>query len=117
MSGFLLSVYKLVKYSDLFAIPVQLTFRGERFFYTLCGGIFSIIFMILLTGVTIYKFSSHIDNPQYYSQPLQVTYEAKDIEASTATNTIAIGLDDIDEDDSTTIDKYEIVFEKFNKSN
>ena len=46
-----------------------------------------------------------------------MTYEAKDIEASTATNTIAIGLDDIDEDDSTTIDKYEIVFEKFNKSN
>ena len=86
---------QLVKWADLFAIPVQLTFRGQRFFYTLFGGVVSIILMTLLAGISIYQLHSQLSNPQYYSQPQRVTFESKDILTSTATNTIAIGVLDL----------------------
>ena len=44
-------IIQAVKSKDLFAVPVQLTYKGERAFSTLCGGGLSIL---LILGLTAY---------------------------------------------------------------
>ena len=47
-----MGISNLIKKSDLFCVPVQLTYRGEREFKTITGGCCSILF--LLAVVTIF---------------------------------------------------------------
>ena len=51
MTKLCFKVGSYVKESDLFGIPVQLTYKGQSAFNTLCGGIVS---LMLISGLSIY---------------------------------------------------------------
>ena len=56
-------ISKAVKSQDMFAVPVQLTYRGERAFNTRCGGCISIIIGF---GLMIYfacEFNREFNHP------------------------------------------------------
>ena len=57
--------FDFVKRQDLFAVPVQLTYKGERGFSTFCGGCVSIMFV--LTVMALFGYYSHefYMNPQF----------------------------------------------------
>ena len=60
-----MTIFEFVKGQDLFAVPVQLTYKGERGFSTFCGGCVSIIFV--LTVIVLFGYYSHefYMNPQF----------------------------------------------------
>ena len=56
-----------ITYCDLFAVPVLLTFQGKRAFYTLAGGILSIVLALSFVIIfTIYLYHM-INSPSFVS--------------------------------------------------
>ena len=58
---------KFVRGSDMFSVPVQLKYKGQPAFNTLCGGCCSILFCLALLTYFIYELHSHAAEPQYKS--------------------------------------------------
>ena len=46
-----MTFFDFVKQQDLFAIPVQLTYKGERAFTSFCGGCVSILFALIAAAI------------------------------------------------------------------
>ena len=59
--------FELVKRQDLFAIPVQLTYKGERGFSSFLGGCCSIIFVLTVMALFGYYSHSFYKNPHFTS--------------------------------------------------
>ena len=54
-----------IRSRDMFAVPVSLTYRGERAFYTFCGGCIS---TLLILGLMVYffiEFHREYVHPEY----------------------------------------------------
>ena len=71
---------KAIKSQDLFAIPVQLTYRGEKGFNTFCGGCISVL---LIAGLSTYfALSLHnlYMNPDYMVSPRRYDYSGNSSE-------------------------------------
>ena len=83
-----------LKNSDLFGIPVELTYRGETTFNTICGGFLSILMII---GFTIYfalELHSEYYEPRFLTSP--TTYDSRDKHAfmtPSLGNTVAMAID------------------------
>ena len=61
----------------MFAIPVVLTFQGHHKFYTLCGGIVSILLYLGLSAIFITSLYSQLSDPQFQSlSTLTAIYES-----------------------------------------
>ena len=54
-----------IKSQDLFAVPVQLTYKGERAFNTFCGGCISVILIPILIAYSIFGFYDAYEHPNY----------------------------------------------------
>ena len=62
-----------LKRQDRFGVPVQLTYKGERFFTTAVGGCCSIMFVLTAIALFTVNAISFYRNPQF-SQSESVSY-------------------------------------------
>ena len=62
-----MSVINFVKRQDLFGVPVQLTYRGERAFTSFIGGFCSIMFVLSVISTFVVYSRRFFDNPQFSS--------------------------------------------------
>ena len=60
----------VVRGSDLFGIPVQLTYKGSSSFNTICGGCVSILLVISLAVYFSFSLSEEFFNPQFLMTPI-----------------------------------------------
>ena len=65
---------ELIKQQDLFGVPVQLTYKGERAFNTAFGGCLSLLLIVGMTTYFVFSFLSTYNNPQYNSTPPSIDY-------------------------------------------
>ena len=68
-------ITQAVKSQDLFAVPVQLTYRGERAFSTLCGGGISIILILGLTAYFAIGMRKELQKPEYLQLPPRYKFD------------------------------------------
>ena len=54
-----------IRSSDFFAIPVQLTYKGDREFNTLLGGFCSLFLLVVVASGLAYNVHSYWDRPRY----------------------------------------------------
>ena len=54
-----------IRRSDLFAIPVQLTYKGSKAFNTMVGGCFSIALILAFMSIFAVDIHRGITNPEY----------------------------------------------------
>ena len=59
------SVLNFVREQDIFAIPVQLTYKGDKEFKTAIGGFFSILFYLTVAIYTAVVLKGQIDEHSY----------------------------------------------------
>ena len=62
-----MSVTELIKRQDLFAIPVQLNYKGRHSFTTLIGGCCSILLVLLSIALFIYSSIDFFNDPSFSS--------------------------------------------------
>ena len=63
-----------IKSQDLFAIPVQLTYRGEKGFNPFCGGCISLLLIVGLSTYFILSIHNLYMNPDYMVTPRRFNY-------------------------------------------
>lgn len=54
---------RIIQDFDLFGVPVQLTYKGERRFNSCCGGSVSILMIVCLVGAFIWQIQNLILQP------------------------------------------------------
>ena len=59
---------------DLFAVPVSLTYKGERQFTTLLGGFFSLVIILSFLVFTAVSLHTHIVFPVFMQGNSVMTY-------------------------------------------
>ena len=67
-------VWTLVKDQDLFGIPVQLTYKGERAFNTVFGGCVSIVIIVSFTALFCVQLHRLYTDPEWLSTPETYTF-------------------------------------------
>ena len=60
-----MTFFDFVKRQDLFAIPVQLTYKGERAFSSFTGGCCSILFVLIAVAIFAHNSHSFYKNPEF----------------------------------------------------
>ena len=63
------SISSNIKSQDMFAIPVQLNYRGQTNYNTFCGGCISIILVISLTCIFGVELSRLYHEPDFQQYP------------------------------------------------
>lgn len=76
-----------IKRRDLFGVPVQLTYNGQVAFNTVCGGIVSILFMLLFAIGFAYQLYFHIMEPQFMNYPPHIDYSESSAQLNMKTGT------------------------------
>ena len=61
----LLKLKEFVRGKDLFAVPVQLNYKGQRKFNTLLGGCCSIFLLVGILVAFSFNLYYHIDEPEF----------------------------------------------------
>ena len=61
------SIAKCTRRQDLFAIPVQLTYKGHKAFNTMVGGCFSIFLILVFLTIIAIDVEKLIRDPEYRS--------------------------------------------------
>ena len=93
------TIKNLVKQSDLFGLPVYLTYKGEKEFSTVLGGILSILLMLMFVGYSIDYIYKEFTDPSFNISRSEVIYnyyentEADAIVLDTSLNTMAIAVE------------------------
>ena len=54
---------------DLFGVPVQLSYRGEKKFRTVCGGCATITLIFVILALLTSKIVTELNEPTYYNSP------------------------------------------------
>jgi len=67
-------VGQVIKSQDLFGVPVQLTYKGERAFNTIHGGCFSAIIVLFLLVAFFTQLYDLYYFPQFYNRPPTYDY-------------------------------------------
>ena len=94
-----------IRKSDLFGAPVQLKYKGQTAFNTLCGGCMSILMIITLISFFYVELSRHYFYPTFQTFPTIYDYEDRTAYLNPATgNTLALKIP------SLTISKLRIQF-------
>ena len=80
---------------DLFAVPVSLTYKGQRQFTTLLGGFFSLLIILSFLVFTAVSLHTHIVSPDFLQGNSVMTYFAyedntKTFNISRSDSTVAI---------------------------
>ena len=96
MASFWSRVTQQIKSFDFFAIPVQLTYNGQRAFFTLFGGCVSLILIICLAVVFILGSRLAYIDPTFQKSPAEYNYLAeRGVMRPQFGNTLAVSLDDL----------------------
>ena len=74
MQSILSKIQDAVKQQDLFGVPVQLTYKGERTFITAFGGCVSLLMIIGLSMYFTYELQQEYSDPSYASTPNAIDY-------------------------------------------
>ena len=90
MSSFCLRAKRTIKNQDLFGVPVQLTYQGDKSFKTACGGCLSILFVLSFTVGFILQFRELYVNPQWVSSPETFDYSSTRMTLSPNESTFAV---------------------------
>lgn len=59
----------ILRHVDLFGVPVQLTYQGQKKFTTCCGGVMSILMFLSLAVTLVWAFLEELLKPQFLSTP------------------------------------------------
>ena len=85
---------KFLRELDFFAVPVSLTYKGQRQFGTSVGGCFSLLLIILFTAYSVYTAHEMIVNPilKNSSEKLYFSYvdNTEAYEINTTNSTLAV---------------------------
>ena len=73
-----MTFFDFVKRQDLFAVPVQLTYKGERGFTTFCGGCCSIMFVLIVMSLFAAYSHNFIIEPPHFTPSGRVNYITTD---------------------------------------
>ena len=74
MQGLLSSIQEQIRQRDLFGVPVQLTYKGERTFNTAYGGCCSILLVLGLCTYFIFEVQRSYLEPTFLSTPPSIDY-------------------------------------------
>ena len=69
MKKILAKLGELIKSKDLFGVPVQLTYKGQSSFNTLCGGCVSILIIVSLVPYFVVELDQAYRFPDYKQSP------------------------------------------------
>ena len=58
-------VFRYVRSQDKFAIPVKLTYKGQRQFTTLLGGCCTILMLLIICSMFGYNSWTHLKEPKF----------------------------------------------------
>jgi len=79
-----------VRNQDLFGVPVQLTYKGQKSFNTVCGGLFSLLLLVGFTVAFVLQFRSLYTNPIWDATPSTYDYSSENIILTPKEATLAI---------------------------
>ena len=76
----------------MFGIPVQLTFNGRTHYGTPCGGVMSILIMLVFSIGGLSRLYKLWANPVYQQYPISYNYEFRNVTIPDDQGTIAVGV-------------------------
>ena len=71
-------MFKWVRENDLFAVPVHLTYKGQKSFNTLLGGFFSLTLILAFTTYSVFTLRHLIVNPHMSGQTTESYFRKSD---------------------------------------
>ena len=79
----------------MFGQPVQLTYKGEPTFSTCCGGLVSLLFMLVMTLVVSIQFYKLVKYPEFESYAPTYDYSHQQFDIDKTMSMIAVKLEGI----------------------
>ena len=84
-----------IKNQDLFGVPVQLSYKGQTAFNTVCGGCLSVLIMMTFSVYFAVEIRQLYLHPEYLSTPYTLSFGSRTINVPTSEGLIAVGLTSI----------------------